>query len=68
VTLTMVVRRMSRKQDGTQRYLDPKSQKVAVPHGFRRTFLEWCFYANVYPRKIVERALGRAVVYATEEE
>lgn len=43
---------------GGQGYLDPKYNKVAVPHGFRSSFKDWARNRNKYADEVSELALA----------
>lgn len=53
-------------------FLDPKSldksgtARVAVPHGFRSTFRDWCAECTDAPREIAEAALAHVIVNKVE--
>lgn len=43
------------------KYLDPRSDQPAVPHGLRSTFRDWCAESTEYPREMAEIALAHSV-------
>lgn len=54
MTLSAVMRRMPG-------YLDPRSNRPAVPHGLRSTFRDWAAERTDYPRDMAELALAHNV-------
>ncbi|MEO9825383.1 MAG: integrase arm-type DNA-binding domain-containing protein [Paracoccaceae bacterium] len=48
-------------QASSQKYLDPRSARPAVPHGLRSTFRDWAAERTDYPREMVEIALAHSV-------
>jgi len=62
MTLTAVIRRMNESEQGEEpRWIDPRSDKQAVPHGFRSTFRDWAAERTNYPRELAEMALAHAI-------
>lgn len=51
---------------GAKGYIDPKQDRVVVPHGFRSTFRDWGAEMTNYPREVIEQALAHTVGKATE--
>ena len=58
MALTAVIRRMN---EGRPRWMDPKSNAQAVPHGFRSTFRDWCAEQTHFPAEMAEIALAHTV-------
>jgi integrase len=62
MTLTMLMRRMSDAGDGAPPcYADEETGEVAVPHGLRSSFRDWCGDATAYPREHAEAAMAHKV-------
>lgn len=60
MALSAVMRRIhAAKGDGG--YIDPKSQRPAVPHGLRASFKTWTNDCTSYPRELTEYALAHQV-------
>jgi integrase len=53
-------------KNGGKGYIDPKQNRVIVPHGFRSTFRDWCAAETNYPREVAEKALAHTVGNASE--
>ena len=49
-----------RKAEGHPKWLDPKSGRVIVPHGFRSTFRDWAAERG-YADAVAEAALAHAI-------
>jgi integrase len=64
MTLTAVIRRMNEAHE-KPRWIDPKSGKAVVPHGFRSTFRDWCRERTNYPHEIAEAALAHVITDKT---
>jgi integrase len=60
MTLTAVIRRMNEQSD-EPRWIDPKSDKQAVPHGFRSTFRDWAAERTDHPRELADMALAHTI-------
>ncbi|MCB1889862.1 MAG: integrase arm-type DNA-binding domain-containing protein [Rhodocyclaceae bacterium] len=58
MALTSVIRRMNEDQ---LKWMDPKSNAQAVPHGFRSTFRDWCAEQTHFPAEMAEIALAHTV-------
>ena len=58
MALTAVIRRMN---EDRPRWIDPKSNAQAVPHGFRSTFRDWCAEQTHFPAEMAEIALAHTV-------
>jgi len=43
---------------GGSGYIDPSSNRVAVPHGFRSSFRDWAGETTSFPREVIEHALA----------
>lgn len=67
-TLAKVIKLMhdADAKAGGRGYLDPKLQRVAVPHGFRSTFKDWASERSHYPNEVSEAALAHIVADKTE--
>lgn len=63
-TMLRVVQRINEKQQG--KYVDPKTGKPIVVHGFRASFKTWATEATAYPRDLVESALAHTIANKTE--
>jgi integrase len=62
MSLGAVIRRMNRCVEGeSPRWIDPRSGKSAVPHGFRSTFRDWAAERTNYPREVTEMALAHRI-------
>jgi hypothetical protein len=62
MSLSMLMRGMASDGDPQPpRYRDPESGRIAVPHGFRSSFRDWCGDATTYPREHAEAALAHKV-------
>jgi integrase len=48
------------KADGRPKWLDPRSGREVVPHGFRSTFCDWAAERG-YPDPVAEAALAHSV-------
>lgn len=59
-TLNAVIRRMqgAALKVGGSGYIDPSSNRVAVPHGFRSSFRDWAGETTAFPREVIEHALA----------
>jgi len=71
MTLTQLLRRMHEDEtkSGRSGWIDPKSGRVAVVHGFRSTFRDWYNdegFKYGYTREAAEIALGHAVGSSVE--
>ena len=58
MTLSAVIRRMNEEE---LRWVDPKTNSQAVPHGFRSTFRDWCAEQTQFPAEMAEIALAHTV-------
>lgn len=59
MTLTAVIRRFN-EADG-HKWVDPRSGRGVVPHGFRSTFRDWAAERTGFPREVAEMALAHAI-------
>lgn len=59
-TLNAVIRRMhaSKLKTNESGYIDPSSDRVCVPHGFRSSFRDWAGETTSFPREVIEHALA----------
>lgn len=46
---------------GGRGFIDPKQNRVVVPHGFRSTFRDWAAERTNYPREVAEMALAHTI-------
>ncbi|TRD22343.1 tyrosine-type recombinase/integrase [Palleronia caenipelagi] len=62
MSISAVMRRMQATEEkaGGTGYLDPTSQRPAVPHGLRSTFRQWAAERG-YPRDMAEMALAHFI-------
>ncbi len=62
MSISAVMRRMQEAQvkTGAAGYLDPESNRAAVPHGIRSTFRQWAAEQG-YPRDMAEIALAHFI-------
>ncbi len=51
---------------GKEKWIDPKSGRVIVPHGFRSTFRTWGSEKTSFAREVLEKALAHTVGDETE--
>lgn len=60
MSISEVCRRMHEAsvKAGGPGYLDPRQDRVAVPHGFRSSFKDWCRSATSYADEVSELALA----------
>lgn len=67
-TLAKVIKLMHEADiaEGGAGYIDPKLQRVAVPHGFRSTFKDWAAERTAYDNMVSEAALAHIVADKTE--
>ncbi|MFY9510996.1 MAG: integrase arm-type DNA-binding domain-containing protein [Rubrivivax sp.] len=63
MALAQVIRRMN---DPEKRWIDPTSDREAVPHGFRTTFRTWAGECTDYSWDVAEAALGHKLGNDTE--
>lgn len=63
-TMLRVVQRIN--ADREDKFLDPKTGKPVVVHGFRASFKTWATEATAYPRDLVESALAHRIESKTE--
>jgi integrase len=56
-----------REKAGLPRWVDPKSGRDAVPHGFRSTFRSWAGDETNFPRELAEKALAHTLGDETEQ-
>lgn len=63
-TMLRVVQRIN--ADSEDKFLDPKTGKPIVVHGFRASFKTWATEATAYPRDLVESALAHTIESKTE--
>jgi len=63
MSLSALVKRMHKAdiEQGGDGYIDPKENRVAVPHGFRSTFRDWAAEDTNYPNIVVEMALAHSI-------
>ena len=63
MSISAVVRRINESliSDGEKEYIDPKSNRAIVPHGFRSTFRDWCAEQTNYPNVVAEMALAHTI-------
>ena len=63
MSLTALLKRMDaeRVRDGLERWLDKKSGKRIVTHGFRSSLRDWAAEATHYPNEMAEMALAHVV-------
>lgn len=59
-TMRAVIERDNARYD-TPKWLDPKSGREIVPHGFRSTFRDWAGDMTHYPKDLAEMALAHAI-------
>jgi integrase len=59
MALTQCVRRMNAV--GKPEWLDPRSGREVVPHGFRSTFRDWAAECTNYPNEVAEMALAHVI-------
>lgn len=64
-TLNAVIRRMN-EGEGGPKWIDPKTKKEAVTHGFRSSFRDWAAECTNYPWWLAEKALAHLVGDETE--
>lgn len=55
MALSMLVRRIN---GDDPMFVDRRTKRPVVPHGFRSTFREWAGEATAYPREVIEHALA----------
>lgn len=67
-TLASLIKKMHAAEikAGGQGWLDPKSKRPVVPHGFRSTFRDWAAEMTTYPSEMAELALAHNVGSAVE--
>lgn len=63
-TMLRVVQRIN--ADRKDKFLDPKTGKPVVVHGFRASFKTWATEATDHPRDLVESALAHIIENKTE--
>lgn len=63
-TMLRVVQRMNAGRK--DKFLDPKTGRPVVVHGFRASFKTWATEATAYPRDLVESALAHTIESKTE--
>jgi integrase len=63
-TLAAVVHRMNETAD--PKWMDPRQNREATPHGFRSTFKDWASEETGYPFEVVEMALAHAIEDETD--
>jgi len=63
MALTTLIRCMhaDELQQGRKGFLDPKLNKVAVPHGFRSSFSDWVSETTDFSKEVREMALAHAI-------
>jgi len=59
-TMRAVIERDNDRYD-TPKWIDPKSNREVVPHGFRSTFRDWAGDMTHYPKDLAEMALAHAI-------
>lgn len=69
MTLAAVVRKMhaAELRGAGRGWVDPRSGRAAVPHGFRSTFRDWAAEQTSYPSEMAEMALAHRVGSAVEQ-
>ncbi|RYH04435.1 site-specific integrase [Salipiger sp. IMCC34102] len=69
MTLSAVMKRMQKTEEeaGRRGWLDPKSERPAVPHGLRSTFRDWVAERTGYPADMAEIALAHRVGSSVEQ-
>jgi integrase len=61
-TLSAVIKRMNEAAGETgKRWMDPKLNRAAVPHGFRSTFTDWATEIGNYSEQMTEMALAHVI-------
>lgn len=63
-TMLRVIQRMNERRE--DKFLDPKTSKPVVVHGFRASFKTWATEATTHPREVVESALAHTIGNKTE--
>ena len=63
-TMLRVIQRMNMVRN--EKFLDTKTGKPIVVHGFRASFKTWATEATAYPRELVESALAHTIENKTE--
>ena len=63
-TMLRVVQRINDRR--INKFVDPKTGKAIVVHGFRASFKTWATEATAYPRDLVETALAHTIGNKTE--
>lgn len=63
-TMLRVIQRMN--GDRIDQFIDPKTSKPVVVHGFRASFKTWATEATGYPRDLIEAALAHTIESRTE--
>lgn len=63
-TMLRVVQRMNEGRE--DKFLDRKTGKPVVVHGFRASFKTWATEATAYPRDLIESALAHTIESKTE--
>ena len=63
MAMAMLLRRMheSDLKGGGAGYLDPKTKRLATPHGFRSSFRDWADERTGYPHEMKEMALAHTI-------
>ncbi len=63
MAMAMLLRRMheSDLKGGGAGYFDPKTKRLATPHGFRSTFRDWADERTGYPHEMKEMALAHTI-------
>ena len=63
-TMLRVIQRMNNRRE--EKFVDAKTGKSIVVHGFRASFKTWATEATAYPRELVESALAHTIWNKTE--
>lgn len=68
MSLSAVCRRMHADaiEAGDPGWLDPKTSRPVVPHGFRSSFRDWAAESTNYAREVAEQALAHTIENAVE--
>ena len=63
MAMAMLLRRMheSDLKGGGAGYFDPKTKRLATPHGFRSSFRDWADERTGYPHEMKEMALAHTI-------
>jgi integrase len=68
MAMLAVIKRMNiaRKSQGKSPWIDPRTKREIVPHGFRSTFRDWAAEQTSFTREVCEMALAHTVQDKTE--